>query len=71
LLRGWPSCYVNAVTLRNWSRQNLYRNAQLALRCKNWFSASAAAKTGHAEIATMMAKSSASITNSQFFSLAK
>ena len=47
------------------------RCTQLAMRCRNWFSASAAAKTGQIEIATMMAKSSASITNSQLFSLAK
>jgi hypothetical protein len=50
---------------------NRCRCTQLAVRCRNWFSASAAAKIGQAEIATMMAKSSASITNSQLFSLAK
>jgi hypothetical protein len=33
--------------------------------------ASAAAKIGHAEIATSMAKSSSSMMNSNFFSLAK
>ncbi len=53
MLRGRRSCHVNAVTLRNWSRQNLCRNSQLAVRCKNWLSTFAAAKTGHAEVATM------------------
>jgi hypothetical protein len=41
------------------------------VRWRNSFNASAAAKIGKAEIATMMAKSSASTTNSQLFSLAK
>jgi hypothetical protein len=45
--------------------------AQLAVRWRNWFSASAARKIGQAEIAAMMAKSSASTANSQLFSLAK
>jgi hypothetical protein len=46
-------------------------DTQLGVRWRNSFSASAAAKIGQAEIATMMAKSSASMTNSQVFSLAK
>jgi len=46
-------------------------HAQLAVRWRNWFSASAAAKIGQAEIAAMMAKSNASMANSQLFSLAK
>ncbi len=44
---------------------------QLGARWRNSFSASATAKIGQAEIAIIMAKSSASITNSQVFSLAK
>jgi len=46
-------------------------HAQLGVRWRNSFSAPAAAIIGQAEIATMMAKSSASITNSQVLSLAK
>jgi hypothetical protein len=46
-------------------------HAQTGMCCKNSLSAPAAAKTGHAEVATMIAKSSASIANSTPFSLAK
>jgi hypothetical protein len=42
--------------------------AQLHICGRNSLSAFAAAKTGHAEIATMMAKSSASMVNSRVFS---
>ena len=45
--------------------------AQVGVRWRNSFSAPAAAKIGQAEIAVMMAKSSTSTANSQFFSLAK
>ena len=41
------------------------------MRWRSSFRASAAAKIGQAEIATMIAKSNASITNSQLFSVAK
>ena len=62
---------VAALYVRSAIAPNRCRCTQLAVCCRNWFSASAAAKIGQAEIATMMAKSSASITNSQLFSLAK
>ena len=45
--------------------------AQLGARWRNSFNASTTAKIGHAEIAIIMAKSSASITNSKLFSFAK
>jgi hypothetical protein len=45
--------------------------AQLGVRWRNSFNASTAAKIGQAEIAIIIAKSSASITNSKLLSFAK
>jgi hypothetical protein len=44
---------------------------QLGVRWSNWFRASIAATIGQAEIAIIVAKSRASMTNSKLFSLAK
>jgi hypothetical protein len=46
-------------------------HAQLGAHCNNSLSAPAAARIGQAEIAIIIAKSSASITNSKLFSFAK
>jgi hypothetical protein len=51
--------------------RSIHLSTQVSARWKNSYNAPAAARIGQAEIATMITKNSASMTNSKLFSLVK